>query len=293
MTQVLDNSDLVYWNYPEKTDQPRIVAVRDKVNETGLWTSDLPDITPEKAFRRASILMRDKTTDTEVFAFKDDGLYVQLDRVVVDDRDPQLNRTLSGVWKHKLTGPEQTNGYDYTLTEELRVSYEHALTSYSWADLGTFLKTTFDKRGLGLHALRDGGCVYTAPISDGCRELLDKVESFCKGLGIAFLRWQTPNTEEHKDEIRRAIARTMRLEIDEHEEAVNAYTEHTRPETFSGRRQLMNVTTQRLIRLHGHLNGQLVGFGERLTALDDRIKELEVAASAAVQSSGRRVLVAK
>ena len=292
MTQVLDNSDLVYWNYPEKTDQPRISTVRDKANETGLWASDLPDITPEKAFRRASVLMRDKTTDTEVFSFKEDGLYAQLDRVVVDDRDPQLNRTLSGVWKHKLTGPEQTNGYDYALTEELRISYEHALTTFSWADLGTFIKTTFDKRGLGLHALRDGGCVYTAPISEECRELLDKVDAFCKAFNIAFLRWQTPNTEAHKDEIRRAIARTMRLEIDEHEEAVSQYTEHTRPETFSGRRNLMAVTAQRLVRLHAHLNGQLAGFGERLTGLEDQIKALESQAAASVPS-GRRVLVAK
>ena len=291
MTQVLDNSDLVYWNYPEKTDQPRISRVRDEVAAHGLWTEDLPDITPDKAFRRASVLMRDKTTDTEVFSFKD-ALHVQLDRVLVDEHDPKLNRTLSGVWKHKLTGPEQTNGYDYALTEELRISYEHALTTFSWADLGTFLKTTFDKRGLGLHALRDGGCVYTAPISDGCRELLDKVDAFCQAFGISFLRWQTPNTEAHKDEIRRAIARTMRLEIDEHEEAIAAYSEHTRPETFAGRRNLMSVTGQRLVRLHAHLNGQLAGFGERLTELEDKIKTLE-ADQAAHVPSGRRVLVAK
>lgn len=292
MAQLLDNSDLVYWNYPEKTDQPAMSRVREEVRSNCLWEADLPEITPEKAFRRASTLMRDKTTDTQVFAF-DDALHVQVDRVVVDDRDAKLNRTLSGVWKHKLAGGvEQVGGWNPTLTEELQVSYQHALATYTWGDLGVFLKSTFEVHGLGLHALRDGGCVYTAPISEACGSLLDHVQTFCDALGIAFLRWQTPNTEAHKNEVRRAIARTMRVEIDEHEEAIAAYTTSTRPETFAGRRSLINVTAQRLVRLHTHLNGQLAGFGERLTALDERIAAIEAEQTAFVPS-GRRVMTAK
>lgn len=294
MTQLLDNSDLVYWNYPDKTDQPTMEEVRGAVRNNSLWETDLPDITAEKAFRRAAVSMRDKATDTQVFSFES-TLHVQLDRVLVDATDPRLNRTLSGVWKHDISDARkvvQVEGYDYNLTAELETSYRHAATSFSWADLGTFLKATFDNHGLGLHALRDGGCVYTAPSSEASKQLFDQVEAFCTRFGIAFLRWQTPNTEAHKDEIRRAVARTIKQEIDGHDEAVAAYTETVRAETISLRRSLMAQTAMRLVNLSAHLNGFAAGLAGRLDDLEATLKQLESAAMTYVPT-GRRVMSAK
>lgn len=288
--EVLEDVMIVLWDYPSD-DHPLVQTVRVAMEESGLPTRDAVVVSDVEAFRRAAKAMNDKHTKAEVF--EKDGLFVEINRISVDPDATRLKRTLSGVWKHRLTGPQQVEGYSPTLHEELTRCWEHKKSTYEWGDIGKFLGNTFKNSGLGIHAMKASGGIYVVPMNADCRTLTDRAHAFCERINVRFVPLPTPDTEYHKNLVREAVANTIQQEIDEHSRCVANYSETTRPETFALRRSLMSQTCQYLIRVSGHLNGHASGLAAQLDRLEETIRSLESSAANAAQGMGRRVLTCK
>ncbi len=108
---------------------------------------------------------------------------------------------------------------------------------------------------------------------------------------MRFLTYSVPDTNVQREMIAEAIARTYLEEIDQHAEAIAAYTVETKPGIVSNRAESIQRTLDHMVKLERLMNGRYPRFVERCIELQGKVTNLQTEQTTAqeLEAQQRRV----
>lgn len=256
---VLANVELVMWSPQEKTDPPLIRAVRQALRDGEFPEQRAGDIPVSTAFRRAVKAL--ETKETKVTVWHNGMLHAQLDQLVPEGE--RIHREF--VTRISL---DEKSGAITGHLPDLPAFQER----YTWADVSMVVQAVLKEDGLGAYTPRRAGGVYFVPVTS--RDLLDRLESVCRWIGLNLLRYQVPDTSAQRSEIADAVAASLVTEADLHNQALAAYSEETRAGVVNNRREAIAATVALVNRLLPHLVNRAQPLLDFLAQLDQQAVNL-------------------
>ena len=272
---VIRNVELVMWS--TRGEPPTVADVRAALQQYGFSAERAEDIPETTAFRRA-VKAKEVKQESRVTVWDNGRIHAQLDRLIQDG--DRIRREFVESWKMAEDGTVIGSPLDVA---ERRLNY-------IWSDVGSVIRQVLDKDSLGAYTPRKAGGVYFVPVRS--KDFLDRLENVCRSIGLLFLRYQIPDTEEQRSEVADAVFQNLTLEIDAHEVAVKSYAHDRTPAGFVRNRDDSIAATVSLIgRLAEHLGGRATALTERCAALRKQCEEMVAAIeSYRPVSSGRRIV---
>lgn len=254
--QVITDCQLAFWNLGRA--RPHIEDARQRLEQAELNPARADAIPYTTALRRAADNITGTRTGLSFKAFRrrndetgqDSQPRVQIDRELADNAG--IRRERVGVYGLDVANQlvALPDSCQETLAR-LQQAYGTALQFYTGADISAVIMAILKKDGLGVYSPRKAGGVYFVP----CRsfELLDRLESWCRGLGVRFLRYGVPDTADQRAEIAEAIHGCFSDALDAHQAAIDAYTDATRPGCIENRQEMITATVNEIAAVRNFL----------------------------------------
>lgn len=238
---VLSNVEIALWNLGRAN--PPVTQAREQLSAASLDPARAEDVPESTAFRRAVDSLKEKDVLGRIWTRKADSLLcAQLDRE--HEEEGELRREQLGIYALRDGRPQIERG---RALPELDAAYQHALDTYTGADVSRVLKAVLEKDGYGAYSLRPG--VYVCPVNPTATDLLDRLERFASSLSVRFLRYQIPDTGAQRGEIADAIQASLAADLDAHAEAIAAYSSETKPGHLDNRADGITHTQEIISRL--------------------------------------------
>lgn len=270
--QTLEGIELVMWSPENGAEPPMVSAVREALTNAGLNPERAEGIAVTTAFRRAVKALETEKSRAVIWDV-DHTLYGILEEVVPDGES--LRRTEVNRWKmfaDVIVGDRDV----------LRADYHRAC--YTWADVSVAIQRILKKDALGAYSPRRSGGIYFVPSAD--KTITERLERAMSTIGLRFLRYEVPDTESQRNEVREAICDNLSRDLKDHEDAIAAYTGDTMELTVNNRREKLAEFESMIRSLSAHLNGRGVELLARVRGLDARCVEV-IAEIARQRTMGR------
>lgn len=242
MAETISGIEIVVW---KKVDEaPTVQQVLEALDRFGFdpKLAEPPSVTT--AFRRA-IKAQAVSSETKSWCAGKVHLHGQLDEII--EESDGIRRQMIRHWKldkesETVSGPDGLN-----------LSIFQA--QYETSDVSKIIRKILKDDGLGSYALNPG--VYFVPLRN--KDFLDRLENCCASFGFRMPRVEVPDSSAYKDELSIAISSGMSSEIEDHVEAVDAYTAETKAGIVRNRQEAMTMTSQLLEKLGAYIDSTRFG----------------------------------